>query len=285
MQNPTRGRVYRRCACRDGSGDQLDSHCPKLGNRSHGRWSYAVDLAAVGGRRKTRRRGGFATKQEARAALAKILEYERTGLVIDDRQTVGDHLTEWMRTKALTLKPTTIANYQRYITQDLLPSLGHLRLDTLNHRHVMRFVHEQLTAGRGPTTIRRCVATLSSALHDAVRQRRLPHNAARYATVPRPPKYEPTCWTPTQAARFLRHCADHNDPLTDLFEVIIGTGMYVRHANAWDGPSVLLLKEAGFKSYRDLRGPGAGGAGAPPAGPAGAGARWSRVGGLTHALH
>lgn len=225
MQNPTRGRVYRRCACRDGAGDQLGPRCPKLGNRSHGRWSYAVDLAPVDGNRKTRRRGGFATKQEARAALAKILEFEHTGLVIDDRQAVTDYLTEWMRTKALTLKPTTIANYQRYLTQDLLPSLGHLRLETLNHRHVMLFVHDQLNAGRGLTTIRRCVATLSSALHDAVRQRRLPHNAARYATVPRPPKYERTCWTPAQAARFLRHCADHDDPLTDLFEVIIGTGM------------------------------------------------------------
>ena len=225
MQNPTRGRVYRRCACRDDAGDQLGPHCPKLSNRSHGRWSYAVDLTPVDGKRKTRRRGGFATKQEARAALAKILEYEHTGFVIDDRQTVGDYLTEWMRTKALTLKPTTIANYQRYITQDLLPSLGHLRLETLNHRHVVRFVHDQLNADRGLTTIRRCVATLSSALHDAVRQRRLPHNAARYVTVPRPPKYERTCWTPTQAARFLRHCADHDDPLTNLFEVIIGTGM------------------------------------------------------------
>ena len=33
------------------------------------------------------------------------------------------------------------------------------------------------------------------------------------------------CWTPDQAARFLRHCADRNDPLTNLFELIIGTGM------------------------------------------------------------
>lgn len=225
MQNPTRGRVYRRCGCRDDAGNQLGTRCPHLSNRSHGRWSYAVDLAPIDGKRKTRRRGGFATKHEAQAALTKILEYERTGLVIDDRQTVGDYLTEWMHTKALTLKPTTIANYQRYLTQDLLPSLGNLRLEALNHRHVMRFVHDQLAAGRGLTTIRRCMATLSSALHDAVRQRRLPHNAARYVAVPRPPKYERTCWTPAQAARFLRHCADHNDPLTELFEVITGTGM------------------------------------------------------------
>jgi hypothetical protein len=40
----------------------------------------------------------------------------------------------------------------------------------------MLFVRNQLDAGRGLVTLRRCVATLSSALTDAVRQHRLPHN-------------------------------------------------------------------------------------------------------------
>jgi integrase len=69
------------------------------------------------------------------------------------------------------------------------------------------------------------VATLSSALTDALRQRRLPHNAARYATIPRPPTPQRICWTPTQACTFLRHCHQLDDPLADLFEILIGTGM------------------------------------------------------------
>jgi integrase len=91
--------------------------------------------------------------------------------------------------------------------------------------HVALFIGNQLASGRGPVTLRRCVATLSSALTDAVRQRRLAHNPARYALVPRPPKYEPTCWSPIEAAKFLRYCHEHDDPLADLYEIIIGTGL------------------------------------------------------------
>lgn len=55
-------------------------------------------------------------------------------LAVDDRQTAADYLTEWMRTKTLTLKPTTVAGYQRYLAQDLLPNLGHVRVEALTHR-------------------------------------------------------------------------------------------------------------------------------------------------------
>jgi integrase len=171
------------------------------------------------------RRSGFASRTQARAALGKVLEYERAGVVTDDKQTVADYLTRWLHDKARTLKPTTTARYHDYVTKDLVPALGAVRLDALNHQHVALFISDQLAAGRGPTTLRRCVATLSSALSDAVRQRRLAHNPARYAMVPLPPKHEPTCWSPAEAATFLRHCHDHDDPLTDLFEVIIGTGL------------------------------------------------------------
>uniref|UniRef100_UPI003CD08A03 tyrosine-type recombinase/integrase n=1 Tax=Saccharothrix mutabilis TaxID=33921 RepID=UPI003CD08A03 len=43
--------------------------------------------------------------------------------------------------------------------------------------------------------------------------------------MPRPPECEPACWTPGQAARFLRWCHNHDDPLADLFKVLIGTGL------------------------------------------------------------
>ncbi|HVK20240.1 MAG TPA: tyrosine-type recombinase/integrase [Actinokineospora sp.] len=175
--------------------------------------------------RRTRCRCGYATRQAALAALGKVLEYERTGLVVDDKVNTADYLLEWLRAKEVTLKPTTMARYNDYVLKDLIPVLGTIRLEALNHQHVALFIRDQLAAGRGPTTLRRCVATLSSALNDAVRQRRLANNAARYATIPRPPKSEPVCWTPAEGARFLRHCGRRDDPLTDLFELIMGTGM------------------------------------------------------------
>ncbi len=124
MKNPNRGRVYRRCACRGADGRQLGARCPKLANRKHGIWTYAVDLPTLDGKRRTRRRSGFATRADAQVALSKVLEYERTGVIIDDRQTVADYLASWLHTKALTLKPTTMANYHAYVHKDLIPHIG-----------------------------------------------------------------------------------------------------------------------------------------------------------------
>lgn len=166
-----RGRVYRRCACRC-EGMQLGAHCPELtSNARHGTWTFAVDMPSLTGKPTTMRRGGHPTRKAATAALTCVLECERAGIWLDDRQTVADYLATWLAEKSRTLKPTTAANYSDYIAKDLVPAFGAVRLKKLNHLHVARFIDDQLAAGRGPTTIRRSVATLSSALGDAVRQR------------------------------------------------------------------------------------------------------------------
>ena len=72
-RNPNRGRIYRRCACRDTTGRQLGARCPELANRRHGRWAFAVDLPTIDGHRKTMRRCGFPTRRQAHAALHRVL--------------------------------------------------------------------------------------------------------------------------------------------------------------------------------------------------------------------
>jgi integrase len=244
-----RGRVYRRCACRH-AGKQLGARCPELtSNARHGTWTFAVDTPSLTGKRATLRRGGYPTRKAATAALTRVLDCERSGIWLDDRQTVADYLATWLAEKSRTLKPTTAAVYADYIVKDLIPAFGAVRLEKLNHLHVARFIDEQLAAGRSPTTIRRLVATLSSALGDAVRQRRLQHNPARYAPLPSPTKPSLPCWAPTDAVTFLRHCAVVEDPLTDLFEVLIGTGLRKGEALALHWADVHLDKEVLFVRY------------------------------------
>jgi integrase len=223
--NPNRGRVYRRCACRDSRNKQLGPRCPKLTNPRHGNWAFAVDRPNVGGKRKTMRRSGYTTKSEADEALRKVLECERAGVHLDDTETVAQYLTTWLDTKSRNLKPNTVLRYRDYIDKDLIPAIGAIRLERLTHEHVRQFIRHQLDAGRGRVTLARCVTTLSSALNDAVKQRRLPHNAARHAGLPRPPRRELACWSTGQAEQFLRHCHHVRDPLADLFELMICTGM------------------------------------------------------------
>ncbi|MFD4908390.1 site-specific integrase [Kitasatospora purpeofusca] len=69
-------------------------------------------------------------------------------------------------------------------------------------------------------------STLRNALNDAVSSWRLRYNPAEHSVPPKPRAAERTCWTPEEAASFLRHNAEqYADQLTDLFEVILGTGL------------------------------------------------------------
>jgi hypothetical protein len=70
----SKGRVYRRCSCRDLDGRQFGTRCPVLADdRKHGTWTFAVDVPSVDGRRKTMRRGGYPTKGSAQRALSDVL--------------------------------------------------------------------------------------------------------------------------------------------------------------------------------------------------------------------
>ncbi|MFD9333161.1 tyrosine recombinase XerC [Streptomyces sp. NPDC060028] len=225
-----RGRIYRRCGCRDTRHHQLGAHCPHLlTDGHHGTWTFAVDIPAPRHHRTTVRRGGFGSQDAAEVALRKFQEGEAGGFDADPNQTVAAYLNAWLDAKALVLKPTTMARYRDYVRNDLIPAFGILKLDQLAHRHISAFITCQLAAGRGETTLYRCLATLSSALSsalgDAVRQHRLPHNPARPPVLHRPPSPERRIWTAKEAARFLAYCHQADPEMADLFEVVIGTGM------------------------------------------------------------
>ncbi|MFD9518690.1 tyrosine recombinase XerC [Streptomyces sp. NPDC059979] len=157
--------------------------------------------------------------------MRRFLEGEAGGYNADPNQTVAAYLNAWLEAKALVLKPTTMARYRDYVRNDLIPVFGNLKLDQLAHRHISAYVTCQLAAGRGETTLFRCLATLSSALGDAVRQHRLPHNPASPPVLRRPPSPERRIWTAEEAARFLAYSHRADPEMADLFEVLIGTGM------------------------------------------------------------
>ncbi|MFE7194383.1 site-specific integrase [Kitasatospora sp. NPDC057541] len=70
------------------------------------------------------------------------------------------------------------------------------------------------------------MSTLRNALNAAVCSWRLRYNPAKHSVPPKPRSAERTCWPPEQAAAFLQHGAEqYADKLTDLFEVMLGTGM------------------------------------------------------------
>ncbi|WP_329404079.1 N-terminal phage integrase SAM-like domain-containing protein [Streptomyces virginiae] len=132
-----------------------------LADGDHGTWTFAVDVPSPRRRRTTVRRGGFDNHDAAENALRGFLEGEAGGFNADPNQSVDDYLSTWLAAKALVLKPTTMARYRDYVHNDLAPACGTLKLDELGHRHIAAFITGELAAGRGTTTLYRCVATLS----------------------------------------------------------------------------------------------------------------------------
>jgi integrase len=221
------GSVYRRCGCRDDAGKLLGQACLRLGKeRGHGSWYYVAATGRdAGGRSRQERKGGFKTKAEADATLATLLASVATGQHRHDgRQTVGAFLTQWLEDKiADGMRPSTALMYGRYVEQDLVSAIGHLRLGDLRPGHVEKLLRDLRAAGRGPSTERKVHAVLRSALTSARRARLVSYNAAA-DVVPRttrPAKVRP--WEPAELGAFLDHAAGHR--FGALFEVLAFTGL------------------------------------------------------------
>ncbi len=92
------GSVFKRCGCRvGGTSRKLGSTCPRLRSRGHGSWYFSLESDQPGGRSRVRR-GGFASREAARAALHRARgDAPGTGgpLVL----TVGAWLQHWLDTR------------------------------------------------------------------------------------------------------------------------------------------------------------------------------------------
>jgi integrase len=218
-----RGRVYRRCSCRDETGKQLGQSCPRLAtDGKHGTWYYAVDMPSEVGKRRTMRRGGFSTKAAANRALADVTSRAAQGVRVDDRETVASFLARWLQVKAGEAKPTTLRSYRAHVENVIVPAIGHVPIERLRAEHVEQLLADA-AAGRGPVTVRRIHATLRSALSYGVKTRRLPFNVASNVTPPNGVRPEVQPWSAAELAAFLRHV--ETDRLGPLFEVIAACGL------------------------------------------------------------
>ncbi|MFJ7912988.1 hypothetical protein [Kitasatospora sp. NPDC096204] len=63
-----------------------------------------------------------------------MIDGQAVGYSADPNQTLADYLTTWLKDKQLVLKPTTYVRYRDYVTTDLVPALGTIRLDDLGTR-------------------------------------------------------------------------------------------------------------------------------------------------------
>lgn len=202
-----KGDPYRRCGCTqvvDGKRRQLGSKCPKLRrtdgtwNPRHGTWTFAVSVTEPGGKRKTKVRGGLATRDEAIRARDSLKDRVRRGGTVDDVQ-LGVFLDDWLVASTTDIRPSTRRSYTAHITKYWKPLLGHHKLSELRVAHVAEALAE---VGGGDANRQRVRATLRSALADAAREGLVTVNVASLVKLPSGRRPKALVWTDERVARW-----------------------------------------------------------------------------------
>ena len=235
-----RGSIFKRCAnCPEQRRLRTgDRKCPGCGAREVS-WGYIVDVGTKpDGRRKRRVRTGFATKQEAVAALEGFLtDRDEVLPVVDDRVTVHAFLMEtWLPTVKMSIEATTWEGYREKITAYVLPRIGDVKLAELTAPTLNWVYADAREKGRirgdeplALKTVREIHVTLHRALEDAVSWGYLRENPAKRANPPSATaarnarKQAIRTWTAEQVETFASQIAEHR--FFTLWLLAASTGM------------------------------------------------------------
>jgi integrase len=136
---------------------------------------------------------------------------------------VGDFLEDWLRAITFSLRPRTFRRYCEYVRLHILPTLGEVRLITLDARQIQLLYSEKIAQGLSPMSVLHIHRVLRCALGQAERWGLVATNAAQQADAPRPERVEMTTLSPEEARRFL--LAASADRLEALYVLAITTGM------------------------------------------------------------
>jgi integrase len=201
------GSVFKRCGCRDHvTGRLLGAGCPNLRSARHGSWYFSADLPSRSGERRRVRRGGFATRAAAVAALEAL-----TGPVPAAARgvTTGEWLGRWLASR-VSLRASTSRGYAAHVRGYLVPYLGGIPLAELSPADVQQMfaaiIRGEAALGRPvrAATLRRIHATLRAALNAAVRAGLIASNPGRWPELPPAARPRPQVWTPALTERWER---------------------------------------------------------------------------------
>lgn len=179
-----------------------------ISQRADGRWMGRVSLP--GG---TRKYVYGDTEPEVVERVQELLNKKRLGLPVrsDERLTVEVYLNSWLATKKV--RPATHKQYEVSIRVHLNPRLGDYRLVKLTPQNLRQWIADKEAEGKvSASTIRLALATLKTALSQAVTDELVPRNVAKLVKPPQPSQeFEAQFLTQEQAKAFLACLREYRD--------------------------------------------------------------------------
>ncbi|GHO83243.1 site-specific integrase [Dictyobacter formicarum] len=188
--------------------------------RKDGRWTAAITVGQ--GKRKYLY---FATQKEAVKAIREVNNLKDQGVMLASKdQAVAFFLETWLQDTAQPrLRPKTYIRYQRYIYQQIIPTLGNIKLQQLMPQHLQKLYNGELKKGYAPQTVKHVHRVLHRALHDALRWGLVARNVCDAVDPPYVPRKEMQVLNAGQAKHFLH--TTQGDPLEALYVLALTTGM------------------------------------------------------------
>ena len=201
-----------------------------------GQWRFVVDLRAADGKRKQAYRRGFATKKAAQEALTKLLGDKQQGtFVAPVRSTLNDFLVnEWLPARRVSLRDSTTASYEQLIRNYVTPTIGSIKLQSVDGAMLNRLYGELLTNGRtgarsgagaglSVKTVRNLHGLLTRAFKDGIRWGRLQRNPCDAADPPKGKSPEMKAWTTDELRAFIKSVQSHR--WVGVWALMATTGM------------------------------------------------------------
>jgi integrase len=167
--------------------------------------------------RKQKIKGGFRTRKDASDWFTQKAEELRQGIApADDRQTVAEYLTQWLKSIADSVSGSALHAYRNHVEAHIIPAIGKIRLTELRVQHIEKAkVHwsssklrrRKKDAGAlSARTVHHIFSTLRTALYRAKRQRCIAVNPCELVDPPRVEQTEMRALDASGAAALVKAC-------------------------------------------------------------------------------
>jgi integrase len=180
------------------------------------------------GKRRQLTRAGIATMKEAVRVRDELRR--EGGARIAGSVRFGAFVGRWLGMIEPTVRPVTVARYERALARYVLPTLGTRSMGEITPSDIQALETALLAAGRSPATVRLVHVVVHRVFKAALRLEIVGRNPVEAVDAPALPPSVGKVWTAEECRRFLAATAD--EPHGPLWALLLATSMRIGEALA-----------------------------------------------------
>ena len=192
--------------------------------KEDGEWTKKTITLTTEGRDKGRSKQIEKAAQNEAETLRKRLNAEESE-ELQLHETVAEYFSRYVEGRALSIERSSANELRRILKTHIAPTIGRIELDKLTPDDVQSWVTE-LSGSYAPSTVKKCLTNLRSAMREAVDRDRLIKDPTRGVKNPKLPTPKPNALDESGRAKVVRFIAlDPYKPLNVAFALAIFMGL------------------------------------------------------------